>query len=220
MHAPSLPASPLREVARIGGLLLVAVFPLSGAAASTNEALNTPPPGFRGLFNGADLTGWWGAETENPRGWMALSSEAFQAKRAASLSDIRAHWRVENGELVNDGNGLYLTSDAHFRDYELLIDYRTVAGADSGIYLKGCPQVQIWDYTKEGGKWDIGADKGSGGLWNNSPGAAGKDPLVFADRPFGEWNRVRIVQCGSRTGVWVNDQLVVDGAIREHYFDE
>mgnify|MGYP006192395349 CR=1 FL=1 len=58
-------------------------------------------------------------------------------------------------------------------------------GADSGIYLRGTPQVQIWDFTKEGGKWNLGADKGSGGLWNNSPGTAGKDPAVLADKPFG-----------------------------------
>ena len=73
--------------------------------------------------------------------------------------------------------------------------------ADSGIYLRGTPQVQIWDYTKEGGKWDLGADKGSGGLWNNTPGAPGKDPLVLADKPFGEWNTFRIIQVGARTTV-------------------
>ncbi|HUG11789.1 MAG TPA: DUF1080 domain-containing protein, partial [Opitutaceae bacterium] len=94
------------------------------------------------------------------------------------------------------------------------------AGADSGIYLKGCPQVQIWDSTEAGGNWEAGADKGSGGLWNNSPGQPGKDPLVLADRPLGEWNSFRIVQCGSRTWVWLNGEKVVDGAILENYFDE
>lgn len=220
MALPRLPVTPPHKVARIACLLSIAALSPTAAIASTDSALNEPPPGFRALFNGQDLTGWWGAETEDPRGWMALPPGEFQAKRAASLADIREHWRVEDGELVNDGNGLYLTTDAHFRDYELLVDYRTVAGADSGIYLKGCPQVQIWDYTEAGGKWSIGADKGSGGLWNNSAGQAGKDPLVFADRPFGEWNRFRVVQCGSRTWVWLNGQKVVDGAIMENYFDE
>ena len=45
-------------------------------------------------------------------------------------------------------------------------------------------------------KFNLRADKGSGGLWNNSPGAPGKDPLVLADKPFGEWNHFRIVQVG------------------------
>lgn len=179
-----------------------------------------PPAGFRALFNGKDLSGWWGAETENPRDWDAMAPEAFAAKQAASRIEVAKHWRVEEGELVNPGTGPYLTSDENFGDYELLVEYRTVAGADSGIYLKGCPQVQIWDYTESGGKWELGADKGSGGLWNNSKGNPGKDPLVLADRALGEWNAFRIIQCGSRTWVWLNDQLVVDGALMENYFDK
>ena len=102
---------------------------------------------------------------------------------------------------MNDGNGPYATTEREYGDIELLVEYRTVAKADSGIYLRGNPQVQIWDYTKEGGKWDRGADKGSGGLWNNSAGAPGKDPLVLADKPFGEWNAFRILQVGDKTTV-------------------
>src|SRR5690606_30180433 len=74
-------------------------------------------------------------------------------------------------------------------------------------------------YTKEGDKWKHGADKGSGGLWNNSPGAPGKDPLTLADKPLGEWNRFRIIQVGARTTVYLNDKLVVDHAIHENYWD-
>jgi len=77
--------------------------------------------------------------------------------------------------------------------------------------------VQIWDHT-DPAKFNIGADKGSGGLWNNPAGAAGKDPLVLADKPFGEWNHFRIRQLGSRTAVWLNEKLVVDNAILENYF--
>lgn len=181
---------------------------------------NEAPAGFRALFNGTDLTGWWGAGTEDPHDWMALPRESLQQKQRTSLIDIQTHWRVVDGELVNDGEGLYLTTEDYFGDYELRIDYRTVAKADSGIYLKGCPQIQIWDSTEAGGKWDRGSDKGSGGLWNNRPDSAGQEPLVLADRPFGEWNRFRIIQCGARTWVWLNGEQVVDGAILENYFDQ
>lgn len=190
-----------------------------GFLLNVAAGLNEPPPGFVALFNGKDLSGWWGAGTEDPRKYMALPPEEFAKKREASLADINKHWRVENGELVNDGNGLYLTTDKFYGDFELLVDYKTVPKADSGIYLRGIPQVQIWDYTKEGGKWNIGADKGSGGLWNNSPGAPGKDPLVLADKPFGEWNHFRIRMVGSRVTVWLNEKLVVDNAILENYFN-
>src|SRR5881396_309779 len=146
-------------------------------------AAEPPPAGFTLLFNNKDLAGWWGAETEDPRKYLALSPTDFSQKHEKSLEDIRRHWRVENGELINDGKGLYLTTDKFYADFELLVDYRTVPLADSGIYLRGCPQVQIWDSTEKD-KFKLGADKGSGGLWNNSSGAPGKDPRMLADKAF------------------------------------
>ncbi len=187
-------------------------------SASHSTATGGPPPGFTALFNGTDLSGWWGAETEDPRKYMALDPDAFKQKHDASLDDIRQHWRVEGNELVNDGKGLYLTTDKYYGDFELLVDYRTVPLADSGIYLRGCPQVQIWDSTEKD-KFNLGADKGSGGLWNNSPGAPGKDPLVKADKPFGQWNHFRVIMVGSRVWVWLNGKQTVDGANMEDYYD-
>jgi hypothetical protein len=189
------------------------------AAAAVAQEQNVPPAGFRAMFNGKDLHGWHGMGHFDPRKLAAMTPEERQQKRAQDMQDVEKHWRVENGELVNDGHGVYLTTDEEFRDYELWIDYKTVPKADSGIYLKATPQVQIWDYTKEGGKWGIGADKGSGGLWNNSPGSPGKDPLVLADKPFGQWNQLRIVQLGARTTVHLNGKLVVDHAILENFWD-
>ena len=147
-----------------------------------------------------------------------MTAEEQQAVREKSLEDIKTHWSVDGADLVNDGHGLYLTTEKNYGDYELWIDYKTVPKADSGIYLKGVPQVQIWDYT-DTTKFPLGSDKGSGGLWNNSAGAPGKDPLVKADKPFGEWNRFHIIQIGSRTTVYLNDQLVVSNAIMENYYD-
>ena len=177
---------------------------------------NQAPEGFTSLFNGKDLTGWWGMGTENPVDWMALPSEELEAKKSASLKDIKKHWSVKRGALVSDGEGLFLTTDKNYADFELLVEYKTVPKADSGIYLRGIPQVQIWDSTEES-KFSIGADKGSGGLWNNT-NPAGKNPLVLADKPFGEWNKLRILMVGERVTVYLNDQLVVDHARMENTF--
>ncbi|NBR59240.1 MAG: DUF1080 domain-containing protein [Opitutaceae bacterium] len=185
---------------------------------ATAWAAVTPPTGFTALYNGRDLTGWRGGDTFDHRQWLAMAAAA-QAKRDGEwTTDMRKHWHATGDELVNDGNGKYATTVADYGDFELLLDYRTVALADSGIYLRGCPQVQIWDYTEQA-KFSLGANKGSGGLWNNSVGAAGKDPLVKADRPLGEWNHFRIVLVGSRVTVWLNEQLVVDHARLENYYD-
>jgi len=196
-------------------VLISSLFPMAASWAGEPQ----PPEGFRALLNGKDLTGWHGMATIDPRKLAAMSEEERAKKRAADMEDFAKHWRVENGDLVNDGQGVYATTDDELGDIELHIDYKTVAKADSGIYLRAMPQVQIWDYTKEGGKWNLGADKGSGGLWNNSPGAPGKDPLVLADKPFGEWNHFRILQVGERTTVYLNDKLVVDHARMENLWD-
>ncbi len=183
-----------------------------------NAAEPAPPEGFRALFNGKDLSGWYGL---NPH----LAAKLKDEKKAENLKQQRAefasHWRVENGELVNDGTGPYATTDEEFGDIELLLEYKTVAGADSGIYLRGTPQVQIWDKNQEFNpeKPDRKPHLGSGGLFNNTPGTPGRDPLVVADKPFGEWNQVRVRQIGDRTWVWLNGQLVVDGAVMENYWD-
>ncbi len=195
-------------------LLLGPVF-LVQAQGQTSE----PPKGFVALFNAKDLDGWHGMPHFDPNKLAAMSTEDRAKTIADWTEDAKKHWTVEHDELINDGQGAYLTADKEFGDIELLVDYKTVAKADSGIYLRGTPQIQIWDYTKEGGKWDIGADKGSGGLWNNSPGAPGKDPLVLADKPFGEWNHFRIIQVGARTTVYLNDKLVVDHARMENFWD-
>ena len=203
----------IRSALCLGGLLALS------AVRAVTAADNEPPAGFTALFNGKDLAGWQGAGTEDPRKNQALSPEDREAKRTKSLEDNRQHWSVQRADLVNDGFGLYLTTDKDYDHYELWIDYKTVPKADSGIYLKGTPQVQIWDYT-DPSKFGIGADKGSGGLWNNRAGKPGKDPLVLADKPLGEWNRFHIVQVGARTTIHLNDKLVVDHAILENYFDK
>jgi len=179
---------------------------------------NVPPEGFVALFNGKNIDGWWGAKTEDPRDYMALAPEKLAEKKTASLEDIQQHWRAEDGELINDGNGLYLTTDKFYGDFELMASYKMVPKADSGIYLRGTPQVSIWDATDET-KFRHGADKGSGGLWNNPADTPGKDPLVFADNPIGQWDSVRVLMTGERVSVWLNGKLVVDHARLHNYFN-
>jgi 3-keto-disaccharide hydrolase len=195
---------------------LLCAMAFAGLVASASAV--TPPAGFTALFNGKDLIGWRGGDTFDHRKYLALSDDQRAEQDAKWTADMKAHWSVEGDELVNDGHGKYATTAKDYGDFELLTEYKTVPLADSGIYLRGVPQVQIWDYTEKA-KFKIGADKGSGGLWNNSPGAPGKDPLVLADKPFGEWNKFRIVMVGSRVSVWLNEKLVVDHANLENYYD-
>lgn len=187
-------------------------------AASSLRAEVTPPEGFSALFNGKDLSGWFGHAGEDPRPLFKATPEELEKIWEASLPEVKKHWTIENEELVNDGHGLFLTTKKNYRDFELQLEYKTVPKADSGIYLRGLPQVQIWDTTDES-KFSLGADKGSGGLWNNSPGAPGKDPLKKMDKPFGEWNAFKIKMLGERVTVALNGETVVDNAVLENYND-
>ncbi|MCE9562348.1 MAG: DUF1080 domain-containing protein [Planctomycetes bacterium] len=184
-----------------------------------------PPKGFTPLFNEKDLTGWhgWAIHEKGaaPADFAKLSSEDRTKKLDAWTDDAKKHWTVDNGELVNDGKGAYLATEKEYGDIELLIEYKTVAKADSGIYLRNTPQVQIWDSNQ---KFDPKNPTrrphlGSGGLFNNTPDADGRDPSVVADKPFGEWNTFRILQVGERTTVYLNDKLVVDHARMENFWD-
>lgn len=179
----------------------------------------TPPTGFQAIFNGKDFSGWHGMPHYDPVKLAALPEEERAQLLKTWEEDLAQHWKVVDGVIVNDGHGVYLTTDKSFTDYELLVDYKMLPLGDSGLYLKNTPQVQIWDFTQTGDKLGPERALGSGGLWNNSPGKPGKDPLVKADKPLGEWNSFRVVQLGARTSVWLNGKLVVDHAIMENYFN-
>ena len=185
-----------------------------GSVSLADGLVDNCPEGFRPLFDGKSFKGWHGCPHLDPREFDGKPDSEKQAWN----KDLEAHWKVVDNTLFNDGTGVYATTDESFGDFEMLIQYKTVPLADSGIYLRGNPQVQIWDYTEKE-KFSIGSDKGSGGLWNNSPGAAGKDPLVLADKPFGQWNQMRIRLIGERCSVWLNDKLVVDHARMENFYD-
>jgi len=185
---------------------------------SLHAADPAPPKGFRAIFNGKDLAGWYGW---NPHASVKLEGEKKDANLKQQREDFPKHWTVENGELVNNGTGPYATTGEEFGDIELLVEYKTVPHADSGIYLRGTPQVQIWDKNQvfDPRKPDRKPHLGSGGLFNNTPNTPGRDPLVLADKPFGEWNSFRIRQVGARTWVCLNDKLVVDGNVWENFWD-
>jgi len=177
---------------------------------------NTPPPGFVALFDGKDLNGWKGL-VESPPKRAKLSPDQLAAKQKVADDTMRKHWSAKDGVLEFDGKGQNLCSAKDYGDFELWVDWKIDKGADSGIYLRGTPQVQIWDPDNAGEKKN-GADKGSGGLWNNKKHP--NSPLVRADRPIGEWNRFYIKMVGEKVTVYLNDKLVVDQVPLENYWEK
>jgi HEAT repeat protein len=164
--------------------------------------------GFGLLFNGEDLAGWQGL-VEDPvkRAKMTLAELAVAQRK--SDEDMRLHWSVQDGILLFDGKGHSLCTAREYGDFEMFVDWKIEPGGDSGIYLRGAPQVQIWDPAQ----WP----EGSGGLYNNKIGPA--KPLKPVDNPVGSWNTFHIIMKGERVTVYLNDVLVVDDVVMENYWE-
>ena len=188
-------------------LLTLSVYVVPEAAAFADA-----PEGFTPLFNGRDLTGWKGL-VGNPKTRAAMSPEELAAKQKVADESMRAHWSVADGVLVFDGKGDSLCTAEDYGDFELYVDWKILEGGDSGIYLRGSPQVQMWDTNFED-YFRHGAENGSGSLWNNQRNP--RFPLVKADKPVGEWNTFFIRMVGERVTIRLNDQLVVDNVVLEN----
>lgn len=164
--------------------------------------------GFVPLFNGKDLSGWKGL-VENPKTRAEMSPEELAKKQVEADSLMREHWRVVDGILDFDGKGHSLCTAKDYTDFEMFVDWKIGKHGDSGIYLRGTPQVQIWDPAQ----WP----EGSGGLYNNQKNP--RKPLQCADNPIGEWNTFRIKMIDDRVTVHLNDVLVVDNVVMENYWE-
>ncbi len=194
-------------------LLAVSILSLAGSLAErvACAADNAPPAGYKALFNGVDLSGWKGL-VENPEARARMSADELAAKQSKADERMRAHWSVQDGALVFDGKGDSLCTANDYGDFELLVDWKILKDGDSGIYLRGSPQVQIWDPAVK-----AAGGVGSGGLYNNQQHPS--KPTTTADNPVGEWNTFKIRMVGERVSVWLNGTLVVDDVVLENYWD-
>ena len=169
--------------------------------------------GFVSMFNGLDLTGWKGL-VENPIARSKIKPAELAQKQAKADEIMRRDWKVENGLLVFEGDGYdNLCSSKMYGDIEMYVDWKIAPEGDAGIYLRGSPQVQIWDIART----NVGAQVGSGGLYNNKKYKA--DPLLVADNPVNEWNSFYIRMEGDKVTVYLNGKLVTDNVILENYWD-
>jgi hypothetical protein len=212
----------MRTTSRLAAGVLLA-FVAATAASRPAPAADEPkpPPGFTALFNGKDLTGWKGHTTMAERA--KLSPEALSKLQAERTKAALEQWSVQDGAIhLNPPKkgGVSLVTDKDYGNFELLVDWKIEKGGDSGIYLRGQPQVQIWDSDNLGDNLKADRGTGSGGLWNNPPGDKAKVPLKKADKPVGEWNTFHITVVGDEVTIKLNGELVVDKGKLLNYWDK
>jgi hypothetical protein len=168
--------------------------------------------GFVNLFNGSDISGWKGL-VGDPIKRSKLSAAELDKQQQAANAKAKEDWIVKDGLLVFTGHGENLCTEKQYGDFEMYVDWKITDKGDAGIYLRGSPQVQIWDISRT----DVGAQVGSGGLYNNQKNES--KPLKVADNKIGEWNRFHIIMQGEKVTVYLNGVLVVDNVTLENYWD-
>lgn len=186
-------------------------------ASSFRENI-APFPGFKAVYNGHDLSNWKGlmkSPYDNPIKRAALSPADHARFQAEADQRMRDHWKSVHGALQFDGKGDSLCTVQDYGDFEMFVDFKITERGDSGIYLRGTPQVQIWDpFTAP---QQHGSEVGSGGLYNNQKNPS--KPTRMADRPIGEWNRFHILMQGEKVTLFLNGELVTHNVVLENYWD-
>jgi HEAT repeat protein len=168
--------------------------------------------GFVSMFNGHDLTGWKGL-VENPVARAKMPADTLAAKQGEADNIMRSGWTVKDGQLIFTGKGENLCTVKQYADVDMYVDWKITPEGDAGIYLRGSPQVQIWDTSRR----SVGAQVGSGGLYNNQKYQS--KPLVLADNAIGEWNSFHIIMRDDKVTVYLNGVLVTDNITLENYWD-
>ena len=179
---------------------------------STHLALMPYDNGFASLFNGNDLAGWK-ALVGNPITRAKMSATELQNEQKLANEKTKGDWVVKDGLLIFTGHGENLATEKQYGDFEMYVDWKITQQGDAGIYLRGSPQVQIWDTSRR----EVGAQVGSGGLYNNQKNQS--KPLVVADNPIGQWNTFHIIMKGEKVTVYLNGVLVTDNTTLENYWD-
>lgn len=134
------------------------------------------------LLNGTDLTGWRLTKPDADNGW--------SVKEGILMN------RVSKEKGKHFGN---LRTDAEFEDFNLNLEVRTLAGSNSGIYLRGIYEVQVMEsYGQPLDSHHMGA------LYSRIT------PGVAAEKPIGEWQTLDITLVDRHLTVVLNGKTIID----------
>jgi hypothetical protein len=145
-------------------------------------------PGWRPLLNGRDLAGWH-AQDGAAHEW--FTSRSVNWSRIFIPKGLIAK-PAPGDRMVNGPNGktANLITDEKFGSVQLYLEFMNAAGSNSGVYLHGLYEIQIFDSYGFTGRLTVGD---CGGIYERPDGAgAGSPPSRNACRPPGEWQTLRV----------------------------
>jgi len=225
---------PLARYALIFCLAAVLIAGQERPPLDDGEAHGDPPfllePGWKALFNGKDLTGWH-PQDDRKNEWFTARGILWDRFRPTRLIGVP----VPGDRLLNGPGGrtVNLVTDEKFGDVELHLEFMLSKGSNSGVYLQGLYEVQIfdsWDSPPPMKTSDCGAIYHR---WVDNKGVGGSPPLHNASRRPGEWQSFQIWFQAPRfeggrkvqnaqfirvlhNGLTVQENVEVDGPTRAH----
>ncbi len=146
--------------------------------ANAKHKLGTPVP----LFDGKTMDSWDVQHKDRPSGWS-----------------------IVDGAMTNEPHANNLVSKHRFQDFKIHCEYKLENKSNSGIYLRGRYELQVFD--------DAGKEPESHGHMALYSRVA---PLVNASLPAGQWQVMDATIVGNRLTVFLNgkkvqDNIAIDG---------
>jgi hypothetical protein len=156
--------------------LLIAAALIAVVPASTFAAGKT-----RVLFDGKDLAGW-----RKPTGtWIVAKSVALDPADPAKFVISPGQGVIVNGA---DGRTVELVTEAEFGDAEVHVEFCIPKHSNSGVYLMGRYEVQVYDsFGVEKDKYPGIECGGIYPRWIGEKNVEGHSPRVNASKPPGQW---------------------------------
>lgn len=220
-------------------LILVALLPLLGQKRpelNDGEMHGDAPylleDGWKPMLNGSDLAGWRG-DSQAKNDWFTTTGILWD--RLLGPTRLRAvPGATAGGTMLNGSQGrtVNIVSEAKHGDVELYLEFMVAKGSNSGVYLQGLYEVQVFD------SWASDEPVSSsdcGGIyhrWIHEQGVGGSAPSKNVSRRPGEWQSFYILfraprfdTAGHKTqnakflrvvhnGVTVQKDVEVDGPTR------
>jgi hypothetical protein len=171
-------------------LLVAPILAQRGRQLNDGEMHGDPPflleDGWTTLLSGKDLAGWRGQGPAQNQ-WLTVSGVLWE--RLLGPTRLGAVGAGPGGTMLNGPTGrtVNLVTDQKFGDVELYLEFMIAKGSNSGVYLHGLYEVQIfdsWDSTEPMTTSDCGAVYHR---WINNQGVGGSAPNRNASRRPGEW---------------------------------
>jgi hypothetical protein len=148
--------------------------------------------GWTPLLNGKDLSGWHGLSPDNR--WFTTTGILWDRLLGPTrLQGVPGP--TPGGTILNGPSGrtTNLVTDQKFGDIELYVEFMLAKGSNSGVYLHGLYEVQIFDSF---GSTEPISSSDAGGIyhrWIDNKGVGGSAPSRNASRRPGEWQSYYIL---------------------------